>query len=222
MKLKPITIKTLCALSLSLAMPAVFAGNITDINVSSLPDNQKIIKIKFDKDVVSPSGFITTTPARIALDFPGTGIQLAQPVLEYADPLLGQITAAQNNDRARILLALSKAGQYNTQIKGNEVWVYVSEAAERWGDEPPEGARAAVEETLAFWTRQLYCPADPAWLADIDYLLEHLTGDDYRLILAAQDDLRTKFTAASANHAGSGAAAASPTTAAATGTTAKP
>ena len=93
---------------------------------------------------------------------------------------------------------------------------------ERWGDEPPEGARAAVEETLAFWTRQLYCPADPAWLADIDYLLEHLTGDDYRLILAAQDDLRTKFTAASANHAGSGAAAAGPTTAAATGTTAKP
>ena len=129
MKLKPITIKTLCALSLSLAMPAAFAGNITDINVSSLPDNQKIIKIKFDKDVVSPSGFITTTPARIALDFPGTGIQLAQPVLEYADPLLGQITAAQNNDRARILLALSNAGQYNTQITGNELWVYLHAAA---------------------------------------------------------------------------------------------
>ena len=35
MKLKPITIKTLCALSLSLAIPAAFAGNITDINVSS-------------------------------------------------------------------------------------------------------------------------------------------------------------------------------------------
>ena len=165
MKLKPITIKTLCALSLSLAMPAVFAGNITDINVSSLPDNQKIIKIKFDKDVVSPSGFITTTPARIALDFPGTGIQLAQPVLEYADPLLGQITAAQNNDRARILLALSKAGQYNTQIKGNEVWVYVSEAAEQTqtiaaaesissrtlGNEPvaPPAPRARAEQAVA-------------------------------------------------------------------------
>ena len=165
MKLKPITIKTLCALSLSLAMPAAFAGNITDINVSSLPDNQKIIKIKFDKDVVSPRGFITTTPARIALDFPGTGIQLAQPVLEYADPLLGQITAAQNNDRARILLALSKAGQYNTQIKGNEVWVYVSEAAEQTqtiaaaesissrtlGNEPvaPPAPRARAEQAVA-------------------------------------------------------------------------
>lgn len=93
---------------------------------------------------------------------------------------------------------------------------------ERWGDEPPEWRTRGGGRNAGLWTRQLYCPADPAWLADIDYLLEHLTGDDYRLILAAQDDLRTKLTAASANHAGSGAAAASPTTAAATGTTAKP
>ena len=58
MKLKPITIKTLCALSLSLAMPAAFAGNITDINVSSLPDNQKIIKIKFDKDATMRDSYV--------------------------------------------------------------------------------------------------------------------------------------------------------------------
>ncbi|KLT73176.1 pilus assembly protein PilQ [Neisseria arctica] len=124
-------IKMLSAFSLALTLQAAWAGNITDINVSTLPDNQKIIKIKFDRDVVSPSGFITTTPARIALDFPSTGIQLPQSVLEYADPLLNQITAAQNNDRARILLGLNNAGQYNTEIKGDEVWVYVSEAADK-------------------------------------------------------------------------------------------
>ncbi len=127
--MKSRNIKTLSTIGLSLAMQAAFAGNITDINVSTLPDNQKIIKITFDKEVTSPSGFTTTTPARIALDFANTNIQLAQPVLEYADPLLSQITAAQNNDRARILLGLNKAGQYNTEIKGNEVWVYVSESA---------------------------------------------------------------------------------------------
>ncbi|MDO5639283.1 MAG: type IV pilus secretin PilQ [Neisseria sp.] len=126
--MKSRNIKTLSAIGLSLAMHAAFAGNITDINVSTLPDNQKIIKITFDKEVISPSGFTTTTPARIALDFANTNIQLAQPVLEYADPLLNQITAAQNNDRARILLGLNKAGQYNTEIKGNEVWVYVTES----------------------------------------------------------------------------------------------
>ena len=122
-------IKTLSVLGLSLAMQAALAGNITDINVSTLPNKQKIVKIKFDSGVVSPTGFVTTTPARIALDFPATNIQLAQPVLEYADPLLNQITVAQNNDRARVLLNLSKTGQYNTEVKGKEVWIYVSEAA---------------------------------------------------------------------------------------------
>lgn len=129
--MKPTVIKTLSVLGLAAIMQSAAAGNITDINVSTLSNNQKIIKIKFDKDVVQPSGFITTTPARIALDFPGTGVQLVQPVLEYSDPLLNQITAAQNNDRARILLNLAKAGEYNTEIKGNEVWVYIDEAPER-------------------------------------------------------------------------------------------
>ena len=94
---------------------------------------------------------------------------------------------------------------------------------ERWGDDAPAGAEAAVVETLAFWTQQLYCPAKPAQRFEIGYLLANLTGDDYRLILAAQDDLRAKYTAATANPAGSVAATtASPDTEAATATTAKP
>lgn len=130
MNIKPIT-KFLVGFNIALTMQAAFAGNITDINVSTLPDNQKIIKIKFDRDVTNPNGFVTTTPARIALDFANTNIRLAQPVLEYADPLLSQITAAQNNDRARIVLGLNKSGQYNTEIRGNEVWVYVNEASDQ-------------------------------------------------------------------------------------------
>ncbi|WP_064130656.1 type IV pilus secretin PilQ [Neisseria weaveri] len=127
--MKPGNFQALSAIGLMFtAMHSAMAGNITDINVSSLPDNQKIIKITFDKDPINPSGFVTSTPARIALDFTGTDIKLANPVLEYADPLLNQITSAQNNNRARLLLGLNKAGQYNTEIKGNEVWVYIKEA----------------------------------------------------------------------------------------------
>lgn len=130
MKTKRIT-KLFAGLSIAMAVQTAFAGNITDINVSTLPDNQKIIKIRFDRDITSPTGFVTSTPARIALDFANTNIQLPQSVLEYSDPLLNQITAAQNNNRARILLGLNKAGQYNTEIRGDEVWVYVSESADQ-------------------------------------------------------------------------------------------
>lgn len=132
MKIKSMT-KAMAVLGMSMAVQTAFAGNITDINVSTLPDNQKIIKIRFDRDVTSPKGFVTSTPARIALDFAGTNIQLAQPVLEYADPLLNQITAAQNDNRARIVLGLNKASQYNTEIRGDEVWVFVSESADQTG-----------------------------------------------------------------------------------------
>lgn len=116
------------ALGLGLLGQAAWAGNITGINVSALPNNQKVIKIQFDRDVTAPSGFITPSPARIALDFANTGLQLPQPVLEYNDPLLKQISAAQSADRSRLMLSLAQPGEYKTEIKGNEVWVYVQES----------------------------------------------------------------------------------------------
>ncbi|MDO4694663.1 MAG: type IV pilus secretin PilQ [Eikenella sp.] len=127
MKIK--TSKYLTALGLSLAIQGAFAGNITDINVSALPNNQKVIKIRFDRDMVKPNGFITTAPSRIALDFAGTGSSLSQPVLQYNDNLLSQIAVAQDNNKTRVLLSLNKPGQYNAEIKGNEVWVYITESA---------------------------------------------------------------------------------------------
>lgn len=123
------SVKALSAIAFGLMLQAASAGNITDINVSVLPNKQRVVKVRFDKDVVEPSGFITATPARIALDFPGTDVNLQQPNLTFNDSLLNQVVAAQGNNHARILLGLSKEGQYNTEIKGKEVWIYVSEAS---------------------------------------------------------------------------------------------
>lgn len=120
----------LTALGMSLAMQGVLAGNITDINVSALPNNQKVVKIRFDRDMLKPSGFITTTPSRIALDFPNTGANLSQPVLQYNDSLLSQIAVAQDSSKTRVLLNLNRPGQYNAEIKGNEVWIYINEAGQ--------------------------------------------------------------------------------------------
>ena len=128
MKIKKL--QYLTALGMSLAMQGVLAGNITDINVSALPNNQKVIKIRFDRDMLKPSGFITTTPARIALDFPNTGANLSQPVLQYNDSLLSQIAVAQDSNKTRVLLNLNRPGQYNAEIRGNEVWIYLNETGQ--------------------------------------------------------------------------------------------
>lgn len=76
--MKPTLHKILPVMALSMVAQAAYAGNITDINVSVMPDQQRVIKIKFDRDVVQPTGFATASPARIALDFAGTGVQFAQ------------------------------------------------------------------------------------------------------------------------------------------------
>ena len=112
------------------AFQTASAGNITDIKVSSLPSKQKIIKVSFDKEVVSPTGFVTSSPARIALDFEQTGISMDQQVLEYADSLLNKISAAQNSNRARLVLNLNKPSQYNTEVRGNEVWILINESSD--------------------------------------------------------------------------------------------
>ena len=122
MKLRTIPLLLISSLSASHAL----AGSITDINVSSLPDNQKVIKIRFDTNPITPNGFITSAPNRISLDFADTDIKLSQPLLEYADPLLTQINAVQDQNKSRIVLSLNQAGQYNAQVKGNETWIYIS------------------------------------------------------------------------------------------------
>lgn len=132
------------------AFQTASAGNITDIKVSSLPNKQKIVKVSFDKEVVNPTGFITSSPARIALDFEQTGISMNQQVLEYADPLLGKISAAQNSSRARLVLNLNKPGQYNTEVRGNEVWILINES----DDTVSAPARPAVKAAPAAPTKQ--------------------------------------------------------------------
>lgn len=150
MKIKKL--KYLSTLGLGLAIQSVFAGNITDINVSALPNNQKVIKIRFDRDMIKPNGFITTAPSRIALDFAGTGSNLNQPVLQYNDDLLSQIAVAQDNTKTRVLLSLNKPGQYNAEIKGNEVWVYINESTHTTAQTPTRHQTAAPalrQETVA-------------------------------------------------------------------------
>ncbi|ENW3508439.1 type IV pilus secretin PilQ [Neisseria gonorrhoeae] len=153
------------------AFQTASAGNITDIKVSSLPNKQKIVKVSFDKEIVNPTGFVTSSPARIALDFEQTGISMDQQVLEYADPLLSKISAAQNSSRARLVLNLNKPGQYNTEVRGNKVWIFINES----DDTVSAPARPAVKAAPAAPAKQQAAAsakqqaATPAKQTNIDF-----------------------------------------------------
>ena len=117
------TVKLLSGLSLGLMLQTAWAGNITDIKVTSLNDSKKIVKIKFDRDVVEPKGFVTGTPPTIALDFGQTGLNLAQQDFQYNDSLLSKILVDESNGRARLAIDLRNNSQYYTESKGDEIWV---------------------------------------------------------------------------------------------------
>ena len=126
---KLVAVKIFPILGMTLAVQSVFAGNITDINVSTLPNNQKIVKVKFDKDTVLPSNSMVNEPSsRIALDFTATGVTLPQSSFEYSDSLLNQVAVVKNGNNARVLLGLNRLGHYKAEVKGKEVWIYINEA----------------------------------------------------------------------------------------------
>ena len=127
--MKKNSVKVLSALVAGLLAQVAYAGSITDIKVSVLPNKQRVIKFKFNKDAVEPTGFITSSPARITLDFANTDLKVKQPTLTFNDSLLNQIVTAEGDGSTRVLLGLGQEGQYNVQVKGNEVWVQLSEAS---------------------------------------------------------------------------------------------
>ena len=79
------------------------------------------------------------------------------------------------------------------------------------GKELTESA-LSVALTLAYWTQQVSIDGLPSEALTVDYLMDNLVGEDYRLIMAAMDDLRAKSAAASVNLKPTAAADETPTT----------
>ena len=102
--MKKNSVKVLSALVAGLLAQVAYAGSITDIKVSVLPNKQRVIKFKFNKDAVEPTGFITSSPARITLDFANTDLKVKQPTLTFNDNLLNQIVTAQSEGNTRVFL----------------------------------------------------------------------------------------------------------------------
>ncbi|MBR7059945.1 MAG: type IV pilus secretin PilQ [Neisseriaceae bacterium] len=135
--MKNVAVKALSGLGLSVLMASAWAGTIQDIKVTNVDNNRKIVKIYFQGGAVVPQGFMTDTPPQVALDFADTNLGVQQNALQYNDSLLKGISAASQDSRTRVALALNKKGQYQVERKGpNEIWVHLN------GSGAPVSARA--------------------------------------------------------------------------------
>lgn len=87
--------------------------------VGSTQNGTDMVRIDFAEPLPGlPTGFSIQSPARIALDFPGTVNASGRTAFEVNQGNLKSVNVVQAGDRARIVLNLKQASSYQAEIQG--------------------------------------------------------------------------------------------------------
>jgi type IV pilus assembly protein PilQ len=120
------------ALALAAASSVVHAqaNAIEAINVSPSTGGKTIVKVTLKQaPTAAPAGFTINNPPRIAFDFPNTTNSLGRSTQEVGEGELRSINVVQAGGRTRLVLNLSRASGYDTQIDGNSLLITLQGAA---------------------------------------------------------------------------------------------
>src|SRR3979490_285031 len=92
-------------------------NSIEAINVTSESGGKVIVKVTLKEPPTNPpAGFAINNPPRIAFDFPNTSSTLGRASQDVSEGDLRSINVVQAGDRTRLVLNLSRASSYDTQI----------------------------------------------------------------------------------------------------------
>lgn len=122
--------KTVVALAAAFAATWALADGAIQAVSSSLQGGAEVIRIELSEPLaVLPTGFATQSPARIALDFPGTSNAMGRSLVEINQGNLKSVNVVQAGTRSRVVLNLKKATAYRAQIEGNALLVSLDPVA---------------------------------------------------------------------------------------------
>jgi type IV pilus assembly protein PilQ len=106
------------------------ANSIESINVSPVTGGKVVVRVTLKQAPASPpAGFAVNNPPRIAFDFPNTSSALGRSTQEVSEGELRSINVVQAGDRTRLVLNLSRATTYDTQIDGRALLITLQGAA---------------------------------------------------------------------------------------------
>lgn len=92
--------------------------------VGSTQNGTDVVRIDFAEPLQGlPTGFSIQSPARIALDFPGTVNASGKTAFEVNQGNLKSVNVVQAGDRARIVLNLKQASSYQAEIQGKSLLI---------------------------------------------------------------------------------------------------
>jgi len=100
------------------------ANALEAINVSPAAGGKVIVKVTMKQAPASaPAGFAVNNPPRIAFDFPNTASALGRTTQEVGEGELRSINVVQAGDRTRLVLNLSRATSYDTELDGRTLLI---------------------------------------------------------------------------------------------------
>ena len=109
---------------LSLANTQAIGITLDNISYSALPGDRVQVKLELSEALQSdPLNFTIDNPARIALDFPGIGLNLPEKSQTIGIGMAHSIAAVEAAGRTRVVLNLVRAVSYDIKLDGNSVLI---------------------------------------------------------------------------------------------------
>ena len=140
-----------------LSFSALAQGAISAVS-ASVQGGVETLKIDFSDPILSsPTGFATQSPARIALDFPGTVNAAGKSAFEINLGNLKSVNVVQAGERARVVLNLKLPASYKVDLQGKALYLFL---------DPVANASSLNAQPIAFSESQ---NADILPLKDIDF-----------------------------------------------------
>ncbi|MCG8378845.1 MAG: type IV pilus secretin PilQ [Proteobacteria bacterium] len=107
-----------------LSLPSITAYSISldDVSFASLPGERAQIKLMLSEALpAEPLNFTIDNPARIAIDFPGTTLNLSEKSQTIGIGMANSINAVEAAGRTRVVINLTRAVSYTMDVEGNAV-----------------------------------------------------------------------------------------------------
>jgi type IV pilus assembly protein PilQ len=160
---------------------------LEDIEVVTLPGQQVQLRLKMRAPAPTPLSFTISSPARIAIDLPDTGLAMNTRKRDVGVGGVQTVLAAEASGRTRIVLNMDALVPYETHVEGNSVLVTLGETAAATAT-AATAAAAKPAPTTGFGPAQGAQPA-PSSGAKIVESIDFRRGEDGagRVLLTLSD-----------------------------------
>lgn len=111
------------------SISAVHASNMLEnMSFAAMPGDKVQVELLFSENAPEPASFTIDSPARIAFDFPDTGVALNKKRQAIGIGLARSITAVEAGGRTRVVLNLVELTRYSSVRNGNRLLITLTDA----------------------------------------------------------------------------------------------